>query len=341
MVSESLTRSSWSTTATARDRLDIAVTALSALMVLGVALDARAHAVGNISFAEEGFFTPEHVFFYSAFLGIAATLGLATVGRRRAGANWVDAVPTGYGVGVLGVVLFGFGGFGDFLWHSTFGFEQGVEALTSPTHLLLATGGVLFLSSPLRSAWRRAEPPTGLALLPALLSAGLAFAIVGLFSAIVNPLTNPTAFGGSFGSRELGVATFVVFPSLLVGAGLLLARRFDLSPGALTLVFLFPGAITFATTPVAGPLVVSVLAAGLVADLLVQTLPLSGLGIRLFGVAVPLSFGAAYFGVAVFALGWLITWTVHVWTGAVVLSALAGLLLTYVAVPDTAPEVSV
>lgn len=337
MASESLTQSRLPGPSLTRDRLDAAVTALSMLMVLGIALDARAHAVENISFAEEGFLTPEHVFFYSAFLGIAATLGVATYAQRRAGATWLDAVPAGYGIGVLGVVVFGFGGVGDFLWHSTFGFETGVEALTSPTHLMLATGGVLFLSSPLRSAWRRAETPTGVALVPAVLSAGLTFAIVGLFSGLVNPLMNPIAFSG-YASRELGVAGFIVFPTLLVAAGVALARRFRLPPGALTLVYLFPGGIALATTPGAAPLVVSVLAAGLVADLLVAAVSLDGVGLRVFGAAVPLAFGATYFGVGALVLNWEIAWTVHIWTGALVLGVLGGLLATYIAVPDTTME---
>lgn len=331
-----------SSTATPVDRfglstpalLDAVVTALSVLMVTGIALDARAHAEG-ISFAEEGFFTPEHVFFYSAFLGIAAAVFLATISdRMTTDASWIEAVPTGYGAGVLGVLIFGFGGVGDFFWHSTFGFEQGVEALTSPSHLSLAVGAVLFLSSPLRATWRRSETPSDLGMLAALVSGTLAFAIVGLFAGIINPMMNPQVFSEYV---SVGVAGFMAFPALLVGVGLAMARRFELPFGALTLVFLGPGLIGLAVNPEYAPLVVSFVAAGLVADALVTVAPPTpgrALSLRLFGAAVPFAFGLSYFLIAAGVVAEPVAWTVHVWTGAVVLGSLGGVIVTYMAVPD-------
>ena len=38
------------------------------------------------------------------------------------------------------------------LWHLAFGIEIGLDALVSPTHLLLLTSGVLLLTCPLRAA---------------------------------------------------------------------------------------------------------------------------------------------------------------------------------------------
>lgn len=318
--------------------LDAVVTVLSLLMVTGIALDAKAHAEG-ISFAEEGFFTPEHVFFYSAFLAIAAVLTGVTFTNRRSGASFVEAVPTGYGVGVLGVLIFGFGGFGDLLWHSTFGFEQGVEALTSPSHLALAVGSVLFLSSPLRAVWRRSETPTPTAMVSGLVSGSLAFAMVGLFSGLINPIMNPSVFYG--GARELGVAGFMTFPALLVGVGLALARRFELPVGGVTVVFLGPGLIGLAVNPEYAPLLLSFVAAGLVADLLAQVAPPTmgrALSLRLFGAVVPLAFSVSYFMIAASVLPERVVWSVHVWTGAVVLSALGGIIVTYMAVPDATLE---
>lgn len=320
-------------------QLDSVVTGLSILMVTGIALDARAHAAG-ISFAEEGFLTPEHVFFYSAFLGIAAVIGGATVLNRSTGADWIEAVPDGYGIGVLGVVIFGFGGLGDYLWHSSFGFEQGVEALTSPTHQLLAVGGILFLSSPLRAVWRREGSPSAGELFSALLSAMLAFSLFGLFMSLLNPVANPAVFSAA--SSDLGVAGFMVFPAMLVAVGLLLSRRFDLLPGSLTLVFLGPALMGVAVSPDSYQLAGALVAAGLVADLLVQLAPPRPdrvLSLRLFGLAVPLAFGVTYIAIAMVAFEWPIAWSVHIWTGAVTFGALGGLVMTYVSVPDTTHEV--
>lgn len=314
-------------------RLDALVTLLSGLMIAGVALDFRSHAQG-ISFAEEGFFTPEHVFFYSMFLGIAAVIAAATYRNRLAGATWLEAVPAGYEWGVVGVLAFGFGGVADFGWHSTFGFEEGVEGLTSPSHLLLATGAVLFLASPLRATSRRDEDATGVALLPALLSASLVLTVFALFTTYANPLINVYATDAGETARHLGIPAFLVFPTLLVGTALALARRFDLPAGALSTVFAVP-ALASVTLHGNVEFVVPVLVAGIVADALVRRqppTPANARALRTFGLLVPATFGVAYFGVVEATRE--IAWTVHVWTGAIVLAGFAGLLLTYVVLPD-------
>lgn len=317
--------------------LDLIVTFLSVLLVGGIAVDARSHAQG-ISFAEEGFFTPEHIFFYSAFLAIAAVLTGATVlNRLQTSDDWAVSVPAGYGVGVVGVLIFGFGGVGDFMWHSTFGFEQGTEALTSPSHLALLVGAVLFLSSPLRATWRRTESPDLLTMVAALVSGSMAFALIALFVGIVNPVMSPRILFGGELVRQVGVAGFMIFPALLVGAGVALHRRFDLPPGALTLVFLGPALMSAIPNLESYPLLLSIVFAGLVGDFLIQTVPPAAdrpLSLRLFGVAVPLAFGVSYVAIAVYILGWTIAWSVHIWAGALVLGALGGLVATFIAVPD-------
>ena len=278
-------------------RLDAAVVVLSVLMVAGVAWDFRTHAAG-ITFAEESFFTPSHVFFYSAFLLIAATLGAATYRNRRQGAPWNRAVPEGYAVGVLGVGLFFVGGAGDYLWHSAFGFEIGVDALTSPTHILLATGAALFFSSPLRATWRRSDDGP---LAPALVSAGLLLTVPTMFTAYVNPLVQPVAAEAAGGYVKAGgVAGVIVFTVILSGGMLALVDRFDLPFGAFTLVFAIVGVVNAAVRPQL--------------------------------VLVPAVLFAAYFLTIAFA--WGIAWPVHVWTGSVVLAGAAGLLVSYVSVPD-------
>lgn len=314
-------------------RLDGAVATLSTLMISGIALDFRRHSEG-ISFAEEGFFTSEHVFFYSMFLGIAAVVGVATYLNRRTGATWIEAVPAGYEWGVVGVLLFGAGGVADFGWHSTFGFEVGIEALTSPSHLLLATGAVLFLASPLRATLRRDGATAGVALVPALVSASLVLTILALFTAYVNPLINVFAADGGEVARFLGIPAFIVFPTLLVGTALALLGRFDLPTGALAAMFAVPA---IASVPLSGvfELVVPVVAAGLVGDALVrwkEPTPANPRALRAFGLLVPLTFGVAYFGTVATTLG--IAWTIHVWAGAIVLAGFSGLLLTYVVVPE-------
>jgi hypothetical protein len=313
--------------------LDAAVAVLSLLMVTGIALDFRSHAQG-ISFAEEGFFTPEHTFFYSMFLGIAAVLFAVTYSRRRDGATWAGAVPAGYGWGLVGVVVFGLAGLGDLGWHTTFGFEEGFEALTSPSHLGLGAGAVLFLGSPLRASFRRSETPSGRELVPALCSASLVLTILVLFSAYVNPLTHPEARHTFGQATTVGLVELLVFPTLLVGVALALARQFDLPFGAITGVFLGP-ALASTVINAQFEFVLPVVAAGLVGDALIRVGPPTTSNPRLlraFGALVPATFVAGFF--AVVELNWGIAWTVHVWTGAIVLAAMFGLLLTYAILPD-------
>lgn len=313
--------------------LDAAFAVLSLLMITGVALDFRAHANG-ISFAEEGFLTTEHVFFYSMFLGIAAVLFAATYRNRRDGARWASAVPSGYGWAVVGVLLFGLAGLADFGWHSTFGFEEGIEGLTSPSHLALATGAVLFLSSPLRAAWRRDEDPAGVEFLPVVVSAALTLTVITLFGLYLNPLINVYATETDWAALNLGLAGLIVFPLLLLGTALALVRRFDLPVGSLATVFLLPA---LANTVIHGDffLIAPAVVAGAVGDAACRVARPTAdepRALRAFGAFVPTAFAATYVGVV--EVAWGVAWTVHVWTGAIVLAGMAGLLLTYVVRPD-------
>ncbi len=316
--------------------LDAVVAVLSALMVAGVAWDFRRHAEG-IRFAEEGFFTLQHVFFYSMFLGIALVIGAATVLNRRAGADWIEAVPPGYRWGVVGVLVFGLGGVGDFFWHSAFGFETGWEAIVSPSHTALGVGAVLFLASPLRAAWFRDREPGGVDVLASVLSLALLLSIVSLFLTYLNPIIRPVGTLGLGPATGVALAMFVAFPLVFLGAALAVTGRFALPPGAFTVAFGVPALVS--TVPIGHHEFALVgLVAGLVADGLAgwrRPLPADTVAIRLFGFLVPASFTASYIGIV--AATAALAWSVHVWTGVIVLSGFAGLLLTYVVAPPAVP----
>jgi hypothetical protein len=317
-------------------RLDMTVVALSVLMTAGIVFDFRNH-VSGISFEEEGFFTPEHVFFYTAFLLIALTLFSVTYYNRRQGASWVGAVPDGYRLGILGVFVFGFGGFGDYVWHSLFGFEANVEALTSPTHLLLAAGALLFVSSPLRATWYAEEKTRGKGLVPAIVSATLAVLVLLLFTLYVNPLNDPIpAEANSHGAIALGLAQILIFTAIMVGSSLMLVRRFELPPGTFTFLF---GATSVASTfpELDFEFVPAVVVAGVFADILYRvTLPsLERIrAFRLFAVSVPLVMFSLYYVTISVVSTMSVVWTIHVWAGSVALAGATGLLLSYLMVPS-------
>lgn len=270
--------------------LDTTFAVLSLLMVSGITLDFRSHGEG-ISFAEEGFFTPEHVFFYSVFLVIAGLLATAMYRRWQAGASIASAVPPGFGLGVVGIFLFGFGGVGDFFWHSAFGFEEGVEALVSPSHITLGAGAALFLAAPVRSALQNPHNYRGLRSIPVLVSTALVSTIIVLFGLLLNPLAQLgyVVDEPMFRTYALGWSSLVVFPLFFVATGLLLNRRFELPSGLLTITFLVPAlaSVSLLGVPV---FVLPVILGGIALDAIVQWNDdhvLDGLTLRLFGVVFP------------------------------------------------------
>ena len=126
--------------------------ALGFMVVVGVHADGWAHV--NVA-GLETFFTPWHGLLYSSFTVLAGWVALMVVRRRRAGApTWMAAIPLGFGPSLLGVGLFALGGVADMAWHIAFGVEAGIDALVSPTHLLLLAGGTLLLLGPARSVQR-------------------------------------------------------------------------------------------------------------------------------------------------------------------------------------------
>ena len=106
--------------------VDAVTMLLGTWLLVGLVVDGWAH--NNLQ-ALETFFTPWHALFYSGFVATAAWV-LATAARaRQPSRSGLAAFPAGYGLAVVGVVVFGVGGAGDMTWHSIFGIEQDVEAL--------------------------------------------------------------------------------------------------------------------------------------------------------------------------------------------------------------------
>lgn len=167
---------------------------LSAWLVGGLYLDGWAHAHGRV---DDVFFTPWHAVLYSgvfvAFLFLLANLVL----NHARGYAWRRALPQGYGLSLAGAALFLAGGGLDLAWHRVFGIEVNIETLLSPTHLLLATSGVLLIGGGLRSAWvqaRLVQPLRGWVRLgPAILVVSLLLSVFTFFTQFSNPLRHVAA----------------------------------------------------------------------------------------------------------------------------------------------------
>ena len=127
---------------------DLVAALFGILIVVALYLDGRAHVLG----LPDSFFTPWHAFLYGGLLLFIAWL--AVISRRAATRHRlarVAVIPAGYGYAVVGAGLFTVGGVSDLIWHQIFGVEFGLDALLSPTHLLLFVGGALMLTGPVRA----------------------------------------------------------------------------------------------------------------------------------------------------------------------------------------------
>ena len=149
MISSTPTPSASHTTVeTQATRSQDAVTVLIGLWLIGgLFSDGWAHH--NVP-ELEGFFTPWHGALYFGLL--LAGAWFAWLGRAG-GLRWYRHVPAGYGWGVVGIGVFAAGGLADMGWHLAFGVEAGIDALLSPSHLVLFVGGLLILTSAVRSRW--------------------------------------------------------------------------------------------------------------------------------------------------------------------------------------------
>ena len=312
-----------------------------AWLVGGVYLDGWAH---NHIPALETFFTPWYAVLYSGYIAVAAFLVCTLVYNHRRGSAWQQAVPAGYGLSLFGAAIFGAGGGLDLTWHVLFGIEKSVDALLSPTHLILALGVVLMVSGPLRAAWYRSSSQTRedrTHLFPIILSLTFILAVLSFFTQYADPIV--TSWANQFTSeplRELGIASILLQAAILMGGILPVMRRWRLPLGAFAIVFLVRSALSSVlavSSPVIAVAVVGLLI-GLMIDLVYRWLKPSmerGSAFHLFAFVVPTVNTAVYFlGLAVIHG---IAWSVNLWAGSIVLSGVVGLLLSYMLVPPQLP----
>ena len=327
-----------SRSSTTRPRLsskeDLLTVAFSAWLIVGLFVDGWAHNNNK----PESFFTPWHGLFYSGFTATALWMW-SRLRRHR-------AVPVGYGLGFVGLVLFAAGGLGDMVWHLLFGVEIGLEPLLSPTHLVLFVSGLLVVTSPLRAAWSGLDDPSPpmSRFLPALLSTTILTATLAFFYMHFSPFltdamtAEPYRFAaeqvdddvGAWLTDELqleGFAAILLTTLILMAPTLLLLRRWRLPHGSLTLLFstvvvLDSSLLGFEM----GKAVLAGVVAGFAADMLAQALQGSrstSTALRVVGFVVPLVLWLAYFGVL--AAFYSVGWSVELWAGITLMSGLAGL----------------
>jgi len=321
----------------ATPRFEWTVVVLCTWLMGGAYLDAWAHRhLARL----ETFFTPWHAVLYSGMFAVLLFLGISALRNQARGHSPSQVLPSGYGLSLVGCVLFGIGGVIDMFWHLRFGIEVSLAALVSPPHLLLMFALGLIVTGPLRAAWRR---PGIRAPVTAVLSASLLLSMFTFFDQFDQPLVNPWAATQAASPstipymQQLGILGIMVQTALLMGVILYLLSRFTLPFGSLTLLVGLNGAMLgslqqhFELIPVA-------VVGGLLADLVVLWLrpgPQRVTALRVASFVGPIGVSSLYLLVVELTRG--IGWPITLWLGSILVSGAIGFLLSCLAVHPQTP----
>jgi hypothetical protein len=316
---------------------DLCVALGAVWLVGGLFIDGWSHRNNK----PESFFNAYHLVFYS---GYAATAVYALVNVwRRTRFRWDPAkVPSGYGLTLVGIGMFLLGALGDLTWHVAFGIEASIEALLSPTHLIMYAGGLLLVSAPLRAAWEkvRSAAPSLWELAPGLVSLAMISALAIFFLMHLSAFLDfPSIKGLRFYMSRIAtdpvmasqlaedlkteaVAAILVTNLILLAPLVFLACRWRPPPGSATLVLVTVSTMSTGIDSFESlRLVLAPLAAGLVADTIIAlrlSRPAEPRPIVLLALVTPLVLWCSYFALLPSRNEGI--WTLELWTGTVVMA---------------------
>ena len=322
-------------------RTDLVTMIFALWLMIGLFLDGYAHT--NLIDELESFFTPWHAVFYSGFLASAGWVAWLIYKGVAGGRSIREAIPAGYGPTVLGLLLFGLGGIGDGIWHTLFGIEAGIDALLSPTHFMLFTGGILGLSTAIRTSRvrnrgdainRQDRGPLLLSLL--LVTGALAFFaaymwVPGQSSILEVPYVEAEGAISYFIAGLLVSTVILLVPALIVLRWWRLPQGFSLVTWlvisvAIALSFSMNLAVSFIFGLVGG-------LAGELAVLTWKPGPENRPGSLLALTLMPLAAWSAF--MLAIATGVGTDWAPEIWAGSIVLSGLAAAGLGWIVLPDS------
>ena len=229
--------------------------AAGTLLVAGVFSDGYAHS--NFVDDLESFITPWHGVIFAGYLACLAVVSLAMRTRVIEGADLSHAVPPGWRSSLAGVGIFAIGFLGDGIWHTLYGIEADLEALLSPTHLLMLAGLIAVLTGPVLSRWRLDGADSGwTSIATAVVATTLIMSSISFFLFWAWPPNNgyPLAGFSEFAGRQapnasrfildvgkqFGLAGYLIYAVVLVAPVLVLSRRWALPRGALTMITMVP-----------------------------------------------------------------------------------------------------
>lgn len=311
--------------------------------IIGLFLDGWAHSHQK----PESFFSPWHGVLYSGFAAAGLWAGWIAWRRRQPGRPLLQTLPPGHVMSLIGFALFGAGGIGDLIWHEVFGIEANVEALLSPTHLLLLAGGSIALSAPLRRLLGSdSVEVTRKEFLAPLLSLTLLTAVAAFFLGYLSPFSTsavqyPNATTHTHDVSQItpaigaelrenwALGSILVTSLVLVYPALFVRRRWRTQPG--TFVFLY----AFLMTLQAGlgdfehwALIGVGVVVGLVTDACIER----RLPAWLLGALIPTVAWTLYF--LMFEVQTGVGWSPELWAGVTLMSGLIGGLTGSLATPS-------
>jgi hypothetical protein len=270
----------------------------------------------------------------SWFLLAAYLVAVMTLNIRR-GSPVTRSLPAGYGWTFIGCVGFSAMVLLDRWAQLGLGPALGLSALLSPPRVGEIIAGGLMVSGPLRAAWRRKDDEAGL---PAIIAAALVLSVITFVTQFAHPFRDPWAAGAVqprepiyWVAEDLGVASLFLQGTAYVATFLLLLRRFQIRLGSFTLICLINGALVASLKGHWEMLVVAGVT-GIVADAAYRWLRPGAARpgrLRAFAFLVPASFAASFFVVVAFTQG--VWWPSHIWSGAILVTGLGGLLISYLA----------
>ena len=316
---------------------------VSLWVVTGLFVDGWAHTHGRV---DETFFTPYHAILYSSLAAATLVLGFAAFINYRKGISWRYALPSVYRSAALGIPLFFLAGIFDLIWHEIFGTEVDVEALLSPSHLVLAFSGWLIVSSPFREAWSDESVPYGRsprAIFSLFISVIAMLSVLTFFLQFVHPIPTFYFFSGRgpapetlgwWALQELGIVSILLNSALIAGFVFFIMKRWRLPLGSYTSILAINGfAMGFVSDTgisiqyLATMAVIAYAGAGLIIDILVFAV--SGKQAnqipRVFAFSVPAVISASVLGT--FAIIEGLWWSIHLWLGVIFMSGIGGIFL--------------
>jgi hypothetical protein len=320
---------------------DLTFAIVTLLAIAGLWLDVWSHVTYG---ADQSIFSQYHLLFYTATVMAGLFLAYTGITNLLAGYRWSDALPVGYSSSLAGIIFFGIDGVIDLTSHAIWGFETGLEALTSPTHLGLFAGIFLFASGPIRAEvarQRRGQSMTLIGLVPFVLSVTSTLSAITFPTFLFLPMIGkPWALQIQRVDQgaNLGVLGVMLETAITMGMLLWIVRRVTLPAGSITLIFVLYSLITVLATrnPIFVPLW---LLAGILSDLALVVFKPSDGGIwrfRLFGAVVPvLMWSVYYLFFIVTGIGGGIWFTGYIWAGSIVQAGIIGFLLAFLMTPSS------